>query len=105
MWTRTIGYKEFRPYLSSRPVDSTEIDQTDEKFICGLEAMKCSTRQYAKKQVQWIRRQLIPLIEKVERDEAGGEVTIVLLDASDLTKWDERIAGPAVEMMQSICLS
>lgn len=39
--------------------------------------MKASTRQYAKRQVQWIKNKLLPVVR-----ESGGEVTVVLLDAT-----------------------
>lgn len=40
--------------------------------------MKLSTRQYAKRQVIWIKSKLIPAVQKLGND----EVTIVLLDAT-----------------------
>jgi tRNA dimethylallyltransferase len=40
--------------------------------------MKLSTRQYAKRQVVWIKSKLIPAVEKL----GNHEVTIVLLDAT-----------------------
>jgi tRNA dimethylallyltransferase len=41
--------------------------------------MKVSTRQYAKRQVKWIKSKLLPAVRKLEEE---GEVTVVLLDAS-----------------------
>lgn len=79
---RSIGFKEFTPYLTDR-TDST-IDSSNPKFKAGLESMKISTRQYSKKQVNWIKRKLIPAIEKSAEGDPEGEndVTLVLLDAT-----------------------
>lgn len=39
--------------------------------------MKASTRQYAKRQVQWIKNKLLPVVR-----DAGDDITVVLLDAT-----------------------
>ena len=41
--------------------------------------MKVATRQYAKRQVKWIKSKLLPAVHKLED---SGDVTVVLLDAS-----------------------
>ena len=47
-------------------------------FEQGLQEMKSSTRQYAKRQVKWIKTKLLP-----EAWASGnGEVEVFLLDAS-----------------------
>lgn len=81
--TRITGFKEFTPYLTDR-IDAATIELDNPKFKVGLESMKISTRQYSKKQVNWIKRKLIPAIEKsAESDaEGGNDVTLILLDAT-----------------------
>jgi tRNA dimethylallyltransferase len=41
--------------------------------------MKTATRQYAKRQVKWIKSKLLPAVHNLKD---SGEVTVVLLDAS-----------------------
>lgn len=53
-------------------------DGSDPLFAAGLDSMKASTRQYAKRQVKWITGKLLP---EVRKDETG-DVTVVLLDAT-----------------------
>jgi tRNA A37 N6-isopentenylltransferase MiaA len=70
------GYKEFEPYLSARSA-TNDVD-ADALFSAGLESMKISTRQYAKRQIKWIKSKLLPAVRNLE----NGEVTVVLLDAT-----------------------
>ncbi|CEQ42808.1 SPOSA6832_04660, partial [Sporobolomyces salmonicolor] len=80
---QSIGYKEFEPYLSARHRDpSRTLENHDELrrvFDMGVENMKTSTRQYAKRQVKWIKSKLLPAVRKLEDQ---SDVTVVLLDAS-----------------------
>jgi tRNA dimethylallyltransferase len=70
------GYREFNEYLS----ESTE--QTTKTFANAIERMKISTRQYAKRQITWIRNKLLPAIYTANA-QAGEEVaSAYLLDAT-----------------------
>ncbi|CCE63901.1 hypothetical protein TPHA_0G00650 [Tetrapisispora phaffii CBS 4417] len=69
---QVIGFKEFLPWLLKQP--DAVLDEC-------IERMKIRTRQYAKKQVKWIKKMLIPDI--------NGDIYI--LDATDLTKWDSNV--------------
>ncbi|CAI4036561.1 hypothetical protein SMKI_15G4090 [Saccharomyces mikatae IFO 1815] len=77
---QVIGFKEFLPWLSRKPDDST-VQLED----C-IERMKTRTRQYAKRQVKWIKKMLIPDIK--------GD--IYLLDATDLSQWDVTASQRAI---------
>ncbi|EDO16556.1 hypothetical protein Kpol_1064p38 [Vanderwaltozyma polyspora DSM 70294] len=70
---QVIGFKEFLPWLEKEP----NVSLPD----C-VERMKIRTRQYAKSQVKWIKKMLIPDI--------NGDIYI--LDATDLEKWDQTVA-------------
>lgn len=76
--------------------------------------MKISTRQYAKKQVNWIKKKLVPAAQKLEDLD---QVTIILLDATgkrvfysddrdshckytDLSNWNENVRDPAVSILK-----
>lgn len=84
--------------------------------------MKTSTRQYAKRQVKWIKSKLLPAVRELESD----EVTVVLLDATgaskrrklhhvvvaeltdntpctDLAEWSTNVRDPAVRLLRGTC--
>ncbi|KAG0030514.1 hypothetical protein BGZ81_002576 [Podila clonocystis] len=93
---QAIGYKEFDPYFtalekavaSDEPIDTAELEAL--KIEC-TETMKTKTRQYAKRQVLWIRNKLLPLCK--EKD-----VKIFLLDATSLDTWKENVGNVAVKI-------
>ncbi|KAG0261847.1 hypothetical protein BG011_000610 [Mortierella polycephala] len=93
---QAIGYKEFDPYFtaleeaikSNQPTDTKELETL--KAEC-TETMKVRTRQYAKRQVLWIRNKLLPLCR--EKD-----VKIFLLDATSLDTWKENVSKVAIKI-------
>ncbi|KAF8973430.1 hypothetical protein BGZ46_009902 [Entomortierella lignicola] len=93
---QAIGYKEFDPYFTAvedaiknnQPTDSEELEKL--KVEC-TETMKVRTRQYAKRQVLWIRNKLLPLCRE-------KEVKIFLLDATALDTWKENVGDVAVKI-------
>jgi hypothetical protein len=70
---QSIGYKEFGA------IPTSDLTSVHPLFASGLERMKLSTRQYAKKQIKWIKKQLLPAIIKARS--MGGEVYIYVLPA------------------------
>ncbi|KAF9979610.1 hypothetical protein BGZ65_006284 [Modicella reniformis] len=91
-----IGYKEFDPYFTAveeaikndQPTDTKELEAL--KAEC-TETMKTRTRQYAKRQVLWIRNKFLPLCR--EKD-----VKIFLLDATSLDTWKMNVGNLAVKI-------
>lgn len=77
---QVIGFKEFLPWLTGKTDDNTV------KLEDCIERMKTRTRQYAKRQVKWIKKMLIPDIK--------GD--IYLLDATDLSQWDTNASQRAI---------
>ncbi|KAK9234991.1 IPP transferase-domain-containing protein [Lipomyces kononenkoae] len=94
---QAIGFKEFLPYIQSG---------NDEDRDKALHDMKRNTVKYATTQIRWIRRKWL-----VSAAEAGSDITTVLLDASELSKWDENVEQRAAEVAtqflngQEICSS
>ncbi|PBK77748.1 tRNA isopentenyltransferase [Armillaria solidipes] len=87
---QSIGYREFHGYISSP-------DPSDDAFNLAVENMKISTRQYAKRQVSWIRNKLLPMIKAANVTEQT--VFPYLLDASDVENgWSSNVQGPAMEI-------
>jgi tRNA dimethylallyltransferase len=77
---QSIGYREFDAYLSS----PAPPEQDHAAFDAAADAMKLSTRQYAKRQVSWMRNKLLPAVgasNKAAGDAQQG-VCAYVLDAT-----------------------
>ena len=66
---QSIGYKEFAQLDLDQPDPSS-----DPKYAHALAQTKSRTYQYAKSQLKWIRRQLLPAV--TEARALGGEVFV-----------------------------
>lgn len=87
---QSIGYKEFNAYLTS---------PTDLLFKEAVDLMKLSTRQYAKKQISWMRNKLHPAVLQANAEELT--TPLYLLDATDLGEdWVFNVSEPAVKIME-----
>ncbi|GAA6059309.1 hypothetical protein JCM10212_005889 [Sporobolomyces blumeae] len=99
---QAIGYKEFDPFLAARhrqPSATIESASALRKlFDDGVESMKVSTRQYAKRQVKWIKSKLLPAVRNLADPQ---DAVVVLLDASDLSKWNENVLEPATRFLEA----
>ena len=80
-----IGYKEFLPYLR----DASRAEKLRQE---GIERTKIATRQYAKRQIRWIRLRLWRTVN------AADLTHMFLLDASDLSKWSDEVDGKAQDI-------
>ncbi|KAF9532375.1 tRNA isopentenyltransferase [Crepidotus variabilis] len=89
---QSIGYREFCSYLDA---------PNEETYQEAVERMKISTRQYAKRQVSWIRNKLIPAVEAANADDVV--TPFYLLDASSLGDlWDLNVHKPAANILESV---
>ncbi|KAI8906809.1 tRNA isopentenyltransferase [Gorgonomyces haynaldii] len=77
---QAIGFKEFDTYYKSNK-DPTELSK-------AIQEMKTSTRQYARKQVRWIRNRMIPLLTKLHQQQASA---FSILDVSKPETWNETV--------------
>ncbi|CCF55848.1 hypothetical protein KAFR_0A04130 [Kazachstania africana CBS 2517] len=82
---QVIGFKEFLPWLLEDKSSKTI------KFEDCVERMKIRTRQYAKKQIKWIQKMLIPDI--------NGDIYV--LNATDLNRWKELVLERATKIAES----
>ena len=67
-----LGYKEFAA-LPLHLAPST----SEPRFVAMLDQTKLRTRQYAKSQVKWIRKQLLPAASEAQK--LGGQVEIFVV--------------------------
>ncbi|KAL6708646.1 tRNA dimethylallyltransferase, mitochondrial [Coniothyrium glycines] len=89
----SIGYKEFLDYqkaLNSGTRSDTELEQLKSTSI---ERTQAATRQYANRQIKWIR---IKLLNALQRDGLGHRT--FLLDGSNLQTWHEAVTAPALDI-------
>ncbi|KAH9951975.1 tRNA isopentenyltransferase [Amylocystis lapponica] len=94
-----IGYKEFHEYLSSSA-------PSEQLFQNAVEGMKIGTRQYAKRQISWIRNKLLPAVDAanaISRSTNGTTVApTYLLDATVLgDAWNTQVRDEAERITQS----
>lgn len=93
---QVIGFKEFIPWLQSITFeDLKDVKFTppndDKLFKQGLERMKIRTRQYAKYQIKWIQKNLLIELQKESRFNYKYGGKLYLLDATDLSQWQQNV--------------
>ena len=80
-----IGYKEFEEYLQGRD-SNLDQEELEKRRMDAIERTKIATRQYAKQQVRWIRRKLLPEV----RSAWSGD-RLFALDCSQIDRWLEDV--------------
>ncbi|KAG0705323.1 tRNA isopentenyltransferase [Suillus ampliporus] len=94
---QSIGYKEFHDYLASP-------EPSEKLFASAVEQMKCGTRQYAKRQIRWLRNKLLPAIYSTNSggDHAAALLPIYLLDATELgNQWTSHVFNQGERIMEA----
>lgn len=94
---QSIGYKEFHDYLVSP-------EPSEKLFASAVEQMKNGTRQYAKRQIRWLRNKLLPAIYST--NSGGGHASallpVYLLDATELgDQWTSHVLNQGVRIMEA----
>lgn len=86
----SIGYKEFLSYqaaLNDRSGVEAEVETIKKTAI---EKTQAATRQYANRQIRWIRIKLLNALFSADQKN-----NVFLLDGTDLSKWEEQVIQPA----------
>lgn len=107
---QAIGFKEFNEYFKLKDTDSTDTSLTSLKEKC-IDEMKRATRKYARRQITWLSNKLCLLIQEkknialsrlksnlVLKDSDFSFTEMQVLDASDLTKWDDLVGQKGLEI-------
>ena len=91
---QSIGFKEFREFLSP---GNTEVEQNPVTFQKCVDAMKCATRRYARKQVRWVNNRFLgrPSTSSPE---------VYSLDATNLGQWEQNVLEKALSIVESFRL-
>lgn len=85
-----IGYKQMSPWLDSCHQGSTDAKVMTALKHAGIEDVKASTRQYARRQHRFIRIRIAQHLRS-----AGILHKLFLLDGTDLDAWDRMVADPS----------
>ena len=91
----SIGWKEFERYLLALDAENTNDEELEKLYNESLEQTQSSTRQYAKRQVRWIRLKLIPALSD---DNALDR--LFLLDGSSVAAWQDTVEKPALDITE-----
>ncbi|TVY84173.1 tRNA dimethylallyltransferase [Lachnellula suecica] len=92
----SIGWKEFEPYLAALKTGAASPEELEKLHDLSVEQTKSNTRQYAKRQVRWIR---IKLASALSEENALDK--LYLLDSSDVTQFDAAVSAPAIDITAS----
>lgn len=95
----SIGYKEFKAYVAVLKDPQVSEKKREASKLEALERTKIATRQYAKRQLRWIRIKLVNALSQsaVDRD-GGSQGHLYLLDGSDASTFDENVVSPAIDL-------
>ncbi|KAK1340161.1 hypothetical protein QTO34_018725 [Cnephaeus nilssonii] len=89
---QSIGFKEFHEYLITEGKCTPET--SNQLLKKGIEALKQVTKRYARKQNRWIKNRFLSR-------PGPGVPPIYGLEVSDISKWEESVLEPALEIVQS----
>ncbi|OQS06740.1 tRNA isopentenyltransferase [Thraustotheca clavata] len=82
--TQAIGFKEFEPYLNAKASGNTDLNAVVNSCI---EELKIATRQYAKRQITWIRNRFVP-----------RNIPVYKFDTSVVSQWETLVSTPCLEI-------
>ncbi|CAH0477837.1 unnamed protein product [Peronospora belbahrii] len=85
---QSIGYKEFQPYFDAlEAADGTLDDPKALETILNscIEQLNVATRQYARRQLSWIRNKFVT-----------KNIPVYQMDSSDIANWNAHVVEPAV---------
>ncbi|XP_017728837.1 PREDICTED: tRNA dimethylallyltransferase, mitochondrial isoform X2 [Rhinopithecus bieti] len=89
---QSIGFKEFHEYLIAE--GKCTLETSNQLLNKGIEALKQVTKRYARKQNRWVKNRFL--------SRPGPSVPPVYgLEVSDVSKWEESVLEPALEIVQS----
>lgn len=87
---QAIGYKEFESYLRADESGSYSTNELNSELAKCIELLNIATRQYARRQLAWIRNKFI-----------NRNIPVYSLDTTNLDQWHETVAKPAIGIAQS----
>ncbi len=95
----SIGYKEMEPWATKHFEDADIYSKDCKRAQECIESVKAGTRQYAKQQERYIRIRMANALKK-----AGALNRLFLLDSTDLSRWQEHVVDPALELVRKFLI-
>lgn len=92
----SIGYKEFSDYQIALRQGTSSPAELSKLLAEAVEKTKIATRQYAKRQVRWIRIKLSHAV-----DAAGAKECFFMLDGSDLSSWQSSVSSVGLNLVDA----
>ncbi|XP_061197684.1 tRNA dimethylallyltransferase-like [Saccostrea echinata] len=89
---QSIGFKEFHEYLLL-PEEERNSDKGKLMFEKGVDKMKIATRQYARRQIHWIKSRLF-------RNKGSNPPPVYAVDSTDVNQWKGKVHDPAIQIVQ-----
>jgi tRNA dimethylallyltransferase len=91
----SIGYKEFLTYQATLVGGIALRVELEKLKLAAIEHTQAATRQYANRQVRWIRIKLLHALAS-----AGQTPNLFLFDGTNLENWDGQVLAPAVHITE-----
>lgn len=91
----SIGYKEFLDYQNALSKGNVSEEDLEKLRVAAIEKTQAATRQYANRQLRWIRIKLLNALF-----DAGQKSNVFLLDGSDLSGWEQQVLQPAGDIVE-----
>jgi tRNA dimethylallyltransferase len=89
----SIGYKEFVKYQEGLSHPYLPVVDLEKLKTEGIEKTQAATRQYANRQLKWIRIKLLNALIG-----SGQQNNVFLVDGTDLLQWQENVVSPALQV-------
>ena len=89
----SIGFKEFKSYVDAHERGDTGKHDLPKLKAEALEKTKIATRQYAKRQLRWIRIKLVNALSQANTSEY-----LYLLDGTNVSSFDHDVVAPALQL-------
>ncbi len=90
----SIGYKEFRAYSQALDLVNDNTMNLEKAKADAVEKTKIATRQYAKRQLRWIRIKLVNAL-----NQADARQSLYLLNGSDASAFEENVVQLASRLI------
>ncbi|XP_022092988.1 tRNA dimethylallyltransferase, mitochondrial-like isoform X2 [Acanthaster planci] len=91
---QSIGFKEFHSYLIL-PEQQRETEMAKNLLGEGIEKLKMATRQYARRQIRWIKNRFV-------RRPGSNVPAVYAVDSTDPASWDEKVLRPSLAIIEAI---
>ncbi|XP_072170545.1 tRNA dimethylallyltransferase-like [Diadema setosum] len=90
---QSIGFKEFHQYLVLEE-EKKKSKEGEHLLQDGVEKLKTATRQYARRQIKWVRNRFLK--------RGTSSLPVYGLDSTNVAEWEDRVLKPAVGILQSL---